>query len=361
MKRRLIQVGIGATLLIGGFGAEVVPQDMKPIMQYTYAPSDIGATTTPGYTFIDEDGNDSIAVAMFEDSKGKRVFEQIPDTQYEDMKKVDGYLENPKKTELVTLAAAFTTRANAAIAFVGESRGVRVSATSITWTCNFSGSNTIAFVTIGNNDITDVSASSLTVNGAAATFIDRNQVPGGGQGNMSLFYKVAPTNGNCAGTSLTGTDVLDGHMVSYSGVHQTVAFQSKSTNPDALFLSFDNPTTTVTNTAYYATTTPCANDSWSVWAVQVGVIGTNPHTSSNFIARSIAGDGHMGLGDNNAAITGGTQLVMSTTSASSITWEGIQASFAPVGATCPAVIVYPPRVNINSGSVNIQAGKTIVQ
>lgn len=367
MKRKLIGTGIGLSLFAGVFGANTVPQDMKYLQGGQFSATDpaiIGTTTLP-YAFTDDDGDGFVSYEMYEDSKGNRVFEKISDKLYWDISRTNrGDLLVPTKTELVPLGnvilGAITPKAHAAIAFDQASKATRVNNTSISWACAFSGSNGLALMLVGDNNASNLNEwKSITVNTIATTsnsFIDRSQLPSGGQGNMAVYAFFAPTTGTCTATIGGVTNhVLDGMVSSYSGVIQSGSWNK---DPNSVLAAYQNATTSVAGTTFTLTTNPCAANSWLFMADQNDTAGANTAAGTNYTTRTSDAAGANAIGDTNGTVSGST--AMSTTTTASSNWEGIQVSIAPVGATCGGVAapVVPPRMLINT-PVYIGEGRVI--
>lgn len=308
-------------------------------------------------------------VAIFQNKDGSYTLQNISNEQYDLMGTVNGYQHNPTlegatlvETAEIQAASGIATLeawdtngkqivtqdvqgkevlptfpnddvtftsvagllsaqpAHAAIAFDQASAGTRVSAASITWSCAFTGSNLVAIIEVGNNDASNADVSTATVNGVSATKIDRAQLTSGGQGNMFVGYVAAPTNGNCIGTSSTGSHIMDGHVSSYTGVDQTTPID----------VSMQNATTSSNGSSFSQTTTPCAANSWLVWSVQndAGL----PLDSTNMTSRSTSVAGAMSLGDSNGPFSSAT--TQTVTFAVATNWDGIQLAIRVSGGTC---------------------------
>lgn len=335
-------IAAGIVLISAASLAPVVPQSMNFQAAYQLGVggqndslATVNASSTIQYT---DDGTHMISVAVFKDVNGNEVDEQIPNSQYSLMGKVSGNLQNPTKNDFITplQAALLATPAHAAIATDSSSKGVRVNAQSITWTCTVTGSNLISIIEVGQNNQVDQNITTATINGAAATLIDRSFLASGGQGNMALFFKFGPTTGNCVGSISGGVNhVMDGMEESYTGVIQSGTYSNSSAT--SVLLSYQNATTSSNGTSFTQTSNPCATGSWLVWFVQND--STVPTAGTNFTIRQSDTAGAAAIGDTNGTVSGSTG--MTATNGTAINWEGIQASIAPVGATCAAAATAP--------------------
>jgi hypothetical protein len=180
MKKHLKKIGMSAALLVVGTLAPTTPQAMTPLYSYRYPADEVRPAYIPGtYStstdsgvpnpelgFKDDDGDGFNSVAVFENSKGQDVYQQIPDTQYVDMTKKGGAAFNPTKTELVSLLEVTTQKAQAAIAF-DTSSTAHVSATSATFshTVNSADEYLSCGVAPGNNvdNITGVTYNAVSL------------------------------------------------------------------------------------------------------------------------------------------------------------------------------------------------------
>lgn len=341
MKKKLIGTGIGLSLFAGIFGANTVPVDMQYVMGGQFSaidPAIMGTTTLP-YAFQDDDANGIVSYELYLDSKGNRVFKQITDKLWSDISYTNrGDLLVPKNTELVTLGSvllgAVTPKAHAAIAFDQASHGARISNTAISWSCTFAGSNIVGLMLVGDNNTTNLNEwKTITINAIGTTsnsFIDRSQLPSGGQGNMALYAFFAPTTGTCSATIGGVTNhVLDGHIASYTGVIQTGNW---NLDPNSVLAAYQNATTSTAGTTFTLTTNPCAANSWLFMASQNDTAGANTAAGTNYTTRISDNAGAVAIGDTNGIVSGST--VMSTTTTATSNWEGIQVSIAPTGSTC---------------------------
>ena len=323
---RLKKIGI-SLIMVGGLSiSPLVPSQLELQYSYQYPASNYQqevwdeATNTnvpnPQKEFEDDDKNDLISVSVFTDSVGNIVYQQIPDTQYSDMGKGDGFSKNPKKSELRSLLEIATPRVEAAIALDSANAGASGTGTSLTYAHTTAGSNRILFVgfavtTQNTDDITGV-----TYNGVALTIVNKIKVPTTDDRWTYLYYLVAPATGaNNIVISSTSSTAKTANAVSYTGASQTGVPDSSATN------------TATSGTTFSLTTTSVADNSWLVGLLRVGSTGlvagsgtTLRGTVSSFTK----------MADSNAAVTpAGSNSLNFTTDGNSPRYGGVVASFAP--------------------------------
>lgn len=228
MKKLLSKILIGSAVLGGGLVAPLIPQEMTWVMSYQDRPSmhlDSSYTTAtstyadPFMQFSDDDNNDLISIAVFMDSKGKLVYEQTSDAEYASLGRKDGYKNNPKKTELVSVLGARV--AKGAIAFDAGSGASNAGspATSITWAHTITGTNTFLTASCfsGVNDPSTF-ITGITANGSAMT---RLVSVNSGSSRQSLFGIIAPTTGNIV-ASFDASRESFCSAASFTGVNQSI-------------------------------------------------------------------------------------------------------------------------------------------
>jgi hypothetical protein len=332
MKKTIVSTLAGLTLL-GGATVPVVPDDMTLLYSYqtTDAPADPNFPANP-LPFKDKDGNGVMNVAVFQDSKGKIVAEEIPDATYKDMGKSNetgkGSLSNPKKKEFRSVADIVLApeKVEAAIAFDAFTAGTLVNpGTSVTISHTTSGSDRILF---GGGIVRTNTITGMTYNGTGMTAIGSPVT--GVNDKIYLFYMVAPATGaHNLVISQSGSSVINGNAISYTGASQTG-------QPDAYT---DTAQQTVANQD--GTVTTIADNSWAVmyaYDAQTGDssagAGTTKRGTSNGGANTQFYDG------NGAKTPAGSYTLNFVASDSPGTNVGMCnkiASFAPVYVAPPAI------------------------
>lgn len=298
MKKLLSKILIGSAVLGGGLAAPLIPQDMTLVMSYQDKPSQhrdssyTTATSThadPFMQFKDDDHNDLISIAVFADSKGKLVYQQIPDSEYASMGKKDGYKNNPKKTELVSILGA--QKAKAAIAFDNATGANTIgsAATSLTYSKTNTGANLMLIVFVENaNQADDITG--ITYNGVSLTQVRKRLTAVGNFPQYAYALQAPATSANNIVISWTTSKQARSVALSYTGVNQSVTLDSTGDNQAP---GGSSPLTT--------TATTVADNSWLVTAAG---IQRTPTASTGITFRTSAGSETAYKGaDSNSAIT----------------------------------------------------------
>lgn len=317
---KLKKIGI-VLLAIGGISTPLVPSQLELQYSYQYPASDYQSeildleknilVQNPQKEFEDDDKNGLISVSVFTDDAGNKVFQQIPDSQYSDMGKTDGYLKNPKKSELKSILELLTPKAEAAIALdTSVNGGLANPATSLTYAHTVTGTNPIIFVgafgAIGSDNITGV-----TYAGVSMSLVDKEQISGDRW--LYLFLLTAPSTGaNNVVISANASIAIGGQSASYTGVKQTG-------QPDAFTKNTGTSVTSLTTTL-----TTIADNSWTFMVLKT--IGNGPIAGSGTVRRQTANN--MAIFDSNGAITpAGSASLIATFGSDNV--ASVMASFAP--------------------------------
>ncbi len=170
-------------------------------------------------------------------------------------------------------------------------------------------------------DVSVPAVTGVTYNSVAMTQIGTTSSQGSSSGNQttSLWYLIAPATGHnnvVISTSGSPFAIVSG-SVSYTGANQTG-------QPDSYTVG------STTNTTDYAlSTTVVAANCWLIIASKNdgGIPGAGTGTTSR-----VAGANGIGMMDSGGTVSTGSQTLHST-NGSSINWNGLIASFKPVGAS----------------------------
>jgi len=330
--------GIGAGIIaLGGISlAPVIPTEMELLYSYQQHPSMVieepetivTATSTikriveKRPQFIDEDGNDTISVSVFANRKGEKIYVQIPDSQYEEMGKKDGYTKNPKKEELLNILEA--NKAKAAIAFDAATSsydGGSVSSITVAHTAGASGG--IAWIgTMPGGNVGDT-VTGVTVDGNAATFtVKKNSASiGSGAQYIYLYYYVNPpaSSVNYVVSQSASSD-MQATIITYTAASQTGQPDSTTTGEIAGNLTL--------------TTTTIADNSWLVSIARNSSLGP-PNAGTGTTDRS-TGPRLFAMGDSNGAKSPAGSHSMEWTAGAGTTM-GAMASFSPSVAAAAAI------------------------
>lgn len=200
-----------------------------------------------------------------------------------------------------------------AIAFDAAADGGLVNpGTSLTWSHTCTGSNLILYVGVFG-DFTDV-ITGATYNGVAMALVGSVRAPG--DRFVYLFRLVGPSTGaNNVVVSASGSVVIAGQSVSYTGAAQ-------SAQPDV------NTTNTASATSPFNTSvTTTVDQDWAVLVTKNNKGAATPGTSTTQRESNANG---LGMWDTNAAVSPAGSVTLSAVE-SSADWGGVMEAFKPAG------------------------------
>lgn len=278
MKALLTKIGmiLAGTALVAG--APVIPQETPLLYSYETPKLAVGEYTirpeggyvvrrevtsaTSSQTYIEHEvvyddfdvrglvyhPYEKEAISVFAASDGEKIEKPITKEEYAAMAEPEGYKNNPKNTENVSLVGA--RKAHAAIAWDATTIGTAGVMSSQTFAVTVTGANTLGLVSgwaRGNAR----TVTGITWNGASMTEIGTQVSTGLGApyyDKIFWFYGLGVTTGNVVITYSGSDYAAAGQAVSYTGVKQSgqpdgsndIAVASSNTLTGSVTVTADN-------------------------------------------------------------------------------------------------------------------------
>lgn len=333
-------IGLGVLVIGGTLTAPIVPSEMNLKYSFQYNVQETvlveSATSTPEVKtlaantplgLLDEDGNNKISVAVFEDSKGNEVLLQIPDTQYADMGKIDGRTMNPTKEQYISVLEAVTPKASAAVAIDNVSSAALTAgvAASLTFAKTNGAGSVLLVGATQDNSTSDPTG--VTYNGSAMTKVLTGNTPA----NVSIWKLGSPTTGSSQNVVITfATNSFGtGGAISFTGADTSTVVGASATNHQSVADTTVtvNITTTQANSylldTYYLndrsrTSTPTAPQALQ-WSADTGVL-----------------EGTRGEGSAKTTTTA-TTYTMSWALSGVSSWTTVTVEVLPTAAATPSI------------------------
>lgn len=214
---------------------------------------------------------------------------------------------------------------SAAIAF-DSSASNQTTGTSLLYSQTVTGSNTILFVGISIESVSDL-VTSVTYNGLTMTRISSQS----GNGETAyLYYLVGASGTHNVVINTSSSTGIRSSSSSYTGASQTGQPDNFTTNTTGSLSAINTSLKTIND------------NSWVISYAQSNGAGT-VSAGGNVTLRSQVADHFNGIGDTNAAITPPKVERMTWSSSGANTWNTVQASFFPIQPSILVTLNSPPN------------------